>query len=209
MEEINGMGQEPSEAIKTGVLCYASRGFSLHAATRIVPGDKTGLERLCNYVSRPPLAQGSLQQLSNDEYSFKLKTPWSDGTTHLILSAMERIEKLAALVPPPQVNLVRYHGILARNAKNGDQIVPQKPDEKETRKTRGQSKYRLLWVALLDRTFGLNLKTCPDCGGKMRMVAAITDPASIKKYLEGVGLPSDIPSTNCTRPAATPSQTRL
>ena len=48
-----------------------------------------------------------------DHLTFRLKTPWSDGTTHLVLSPLERIEKLAALVPPPRLNLVRYHGILA------------------------------------------------------------------------------------------------
>ena len=109
---------DPAEAVRTGDLCYASRGFSLHAATRIEGGDKAGLERLCNYVSRPPLAAGSLEQISENEYSFKLKTPWSDGTTHLILSPMELIEKLAALVPPPRSNLVRYHGVLAPNARD-------------------------------------------------------------------------------------------
>lgn len=48
-----------------------------------------------------------------DEYTFKLKTPWSDGTTHLLLSGMELLEKISALIPPPRVNLVRYHGVLA------------------------------------------------------------------------------------------------
>ena len=48
--------------------------------------------------------------------TFRLKTPWSDGTTHLVLSPLELIEKLAALVPPPRLNLVRNHGILASNA---------------------------------------------------------------------------------------------
>jgi hypothetical protein len=72
---------DPAEGIRLGKLCYAARGFSLHAATRIAAGDRTGLERLCNYVSRPPLAQGSLTQIAADEYTFKLKTPWSDGYT--------------------------------------------------------------------------------------------------------------------------------
>jgi hypothetical protein len=160
---------DPSEAIRIGPLCYASRGFSLHAATRMEAGNKEGLERLCNYVSRPPLALGSLQQISDEEYSFKLKTPWSDGTTHLIFSPMELIEKLAALVPPPRANLVRYHGVLAPNAKDRDKIVPKKPDEEELQKTRGKSKNRLLWAALLARTFRLDMETCSHCGGKMRM----------------------------------------
>jgi hypothetical protein len=32
-----------------------------------------------------------------------------------VLSPLELLEKLAALVPPPRVNLVRYHGVLAPN----------------------------------------------------------------------------------------------
>jgi hypothetical protein len=90
---------DPAEAVRTGDLCYASRGFSLHAATRIRAGDKDGLERLCRYVSRPPLAAGRLTALSEDELLFQLKTPWSDGKTSLIFSPLELIEKISALVP--------------------------------------------------------------------------------------------------------------
>jgi hypothetical protein len=197
---------DPAEGIRTGKLCYASRGFSLHAATRIDAGNKTGLERLCNYVSRPPLAQGSLTQVSEDEYTFKLKTPWSDGTTHLLLSATELLEKLSALVPPPRRNLVRYHGILAPHAKRRKSVVPKKPDVEELKKTRGFSKNRILWAALLKRTFGLNLEVCPDCGGRMRIVAAVTDPVSVKTYLEGVGLDSEIPKL---KPPRAPPQAEL
>ena len=176
------------------------------ASTRIDAGDKAGLERLCNYVSRPPLAQGSLKQVSEDEYTFKLKTPWSDGTTHLLLSATELLEKLSALVPPPRTNLVRYHGVLAPHAKNRKAVVPPKPDDEELKKTRGFSKNRILWAALLARTFGLKMETCPDCGGQMRIVAAVTDPASVKTYLEGVGLDSEIPKL---KPPRAPPQMAL
>lgn len=86
-----------------------------------------------------------LVQISDEEYSFRLKTPWSDGTTHL---AMELIEKLAALVPPPRQNLVRYHEVLAPNAKLRSSVVPKKPDETERKKTRGKSRNRRLWAAL-------------------------------------------------------------
>ena len=34
----------------------------------------------------------------------------------------------------------------------------------------------------------------------MRIVAAITDTASIKRYLDGVGLPSEIPKIKPARP---------
>ena len=43
------------------------------------------------------------------------------------LAALELIEKLAALIPPSRLNLVRYHGILAPNARDRSQVVPAPP----------------------------------------------------------------------------------
>ena len=102
------------------------RGFSLHAATRIAGPDRRGLERLCRYVARPALAGGRLRLVDADPLSFALKTPWSDGTRPLLLSPMELLEKLAALVPPPRFHLLRYHGVLAPRARARDRIVPAK-----------------------------------------------------------------------------------
>jgi hypothetical protein len=39
--------------------------------------------------------------------------PWYDGTTHLLFEPMEFLEKLAALTPRPEINLVLCHGVLA------------------------------------------------------------------------------------------------
>ncbi len=68
-------------------------------------------------------AAGRLQIVDDDRLTFRLKTPWSDGTCFLVLSPLELIEKLAALVPPPRLNLIRYHGVLAPNARNRKHIV--------------------------------------------------------------------------------------
>ena len=149
-------------------------------------------------MARPPLAAGRLEQQGDAKLSFALKTPWDDGTTHIVLSPLELLEKLAALVPPPRVNLVRYHGVLAPNAKDRDKIVPAaekavsapasgaEPDRPATRS------YRLSWAALLARIFSINACQC-ECGGRLKIVTAVTDPASVRRYLEGVGLPSEPP----------------
>ncbi len=118
---------DPIEGLRGGPLCFSARGFSLHAATRIAAEERAGLERLCRYVTRPPLAVGRLQLIDADHLTFRLKTPWLDGTTHLVLSPLELIEKLAALIPPPRLNLLRYHGLLAPNARHRSQVVPAPP----------------------------------------------------------------------------------
>jgi hypothetical protein len=198
---------DPADAVRTGALCYAARGFSLHAATRVEAKDRDGLERLCRYVARPPLAAGSLTRVSEELLSFKLKTPWSDGTTSILLSPLELIEKLSALVPPPRQNTVRYHGVLAPHAKNRDKIVPasQNIEQASGIEPAVPRKYRLTWSALLARIFQIQMN-CPHCGGKMRIVAAVTDPDSIRHYLKGTGQSADIPTL---APARAPPQTEM
>ena len=62
--------------------------------------------------------------LDDEQVAFSLKSIWSDGTYQIVLSPDELLEKLAAPVPPPRLNLVRYHGVLAPHAADRAQIVP-------------------------------------------------------------------------------------
>ena len=191
-------------------LCFSSRGFSLHAATRVGARDRGRLEQLCRYVMRPPLAAGRLAAVDAETLSFALKTPWSDGTTHLLLSPDELIEKLAALVPPPRLNLVRYHGVVAPHAADRSRIVPgpaTTADEAEdgtghVHAGAGPSvRHRLSWAKLLARVFRIDVSVCPDCGGPMRVIAALTEPASIRRCLQGMGLSGRAPPIAPARPA--------
>jgi hypothetical protein len=61
----------------------------------------------------------------------KLKTPWRDGTTHLVMNPLEFMQRLAALVPRPWLPLIRFHSVLAPNAKLRALVVPQGPPEQD------------------------------------------------------------------------------
>ena len=164
----------------------------------------------------PPLAAGRLQIIDDEHLTFRLKTPWSDGTCFLVLSPLELIEKLAALVPPPRLNLIRYHGVLAPNARDRKHIVPDAPltDEPSIRPTAVDTPQaraqRLSWAALLARVFDLYISVCTACGGRMRIIATLTEAASIRRYLEGVGLPAEPPliAPSPATPAATQPRLR-
>ena len=54
----------------------------------------------------------------------KLMTPYRDGTSHLVMSPLEFMQLLAALVPRPRLHLIRFHGVLAPHAKLRAAIVP-------------------------------------------------------------------------------------
>ena len=52
-------------------------------------------------------------------WRLKLKTLWRNGTTHLVMSPLKFMLRLAALVPRPQLHLIRFHGVLAPNQSCG------------------------------------------------------------------------------------------
>jgi hypothetical protein len=48
---------------------------------------------------------------------YELKTPFRNGTTHVIFEPLDFMARLAALVPKPRVNLTRFHGVFAPRRK--------------------------------------------------------------------------------------------
>jgi hypothetical protein len=83
-------------------------GFSLHAGVAAEAWERQKLERLCRYISRPAVSEKRLSMMPSGNIRYQLKTPYSDGTTHVIFEPLDFIAKLAALVPKPRVNLTRF-----------------------------------------------------------------------------------------------------
>jgi hypothetical protein len=71
---------------------------------------------VCRYITRPALGHKRLQRTRAGEVVLQLKTPYHDGTTHLVMTPLEFMQRLAALVPRPRLHLIRFHGVLAPNA---------------------------------------------------------------------------------------------
>jgi len=107
-----------------GERCASVAGVSLHANVSVPARDRRRLERLCRYVARPPVATERLSRLPDGKLLYRLKHRWRDGTSHVVFDALEILEKLAALVPPPRFHLVRYHGIFGPCASARDRVVP-------------------------------------------------------------------------------------
>ena len=129
----------------------------------------------------------------------KLKTPWRDGTTHLDMSRLEFMQRLAALVPRPRLHLIRFHGVLAPNAKLRALVVPQEPEAPEAKPAECEANcahhrpVRLSWAKLLKRVFDLDLEHCPNCGGELKIIAAILEQPVIEKILTHLSLQARAP----------------
>ncbi len=104
--------------------CVRTGGMSLHADVSLPARDRNRLERLGRYILRPPICLDRLEAQPDGRLSYRLKTQWRDGTTHVLMERHELLERLAPLIPPPRANQVRYHGILAPCASGRDRVVP-------------------------------------------------------------------------------------
>ena len=89
-------------------------GFSLHAGMGMAADQRRKLERLARYVSRPAVAVERLDLTAQGRVRYRLKTRYRDGATHIVLEPVDFIVRLSALVPPPRVQLTRYHGCSPR-----------------------------------------------------------------------------------------------
>jgi hypothetical protein len=109
--------RHPGGSRESSALCANAHGFSLHAGVHIAADDRQGLEQLCRYTTRPAIANERLSVNHAGQVVLKLKTAWRDGTSHHVTAPMEFMQRLAALVPRPRLHLIRFHGVLAPNAK--------------------------------------------------------------------------------------------
>jgi hypothetical protein len=165
-------------------------GFSLHAGVAARANERAKLERLCRYVTRPPVSTKRLSLTRNGQIRYELKTPWRNGTTHVIFEPLDFISRLVALVPRPRVNLTRFHGVFAPNSKYRARVTParrgkckkaQSPDEFD--QTPAEKRASITWAKRLKRVFNIDIETCDKCGGDVRIIASIEDPIVIGKIL--------------------------
>ena len=230
VERVGGVMNLPLVEIR-GKRCAAVEGFNLHADVDVDADDRDRLEKLCRYMARPAIARERLSWRSDGRLSYHLKRPWSDGTTHVVFEPSELLEKLCALVPAPNKNLVRYSGVFAPNAKWRSMIVPSETTNgnslseanttidssdlvnipasddpgRETTSERRRSRRRP-WAELMARVLQIDSLACGQCGGRMKQISTITDPNVIMPFLDCLGITSTPPSLHPARPPPDPEE---
>jgi hypothetical protein len=157
--------------------------------------------RLCRYIARPAVAEPRLSLTERGEVRYTLKTPYRDGTTHVVLQPLDFLARLAALVPRPRVNLTRFHGVLAPNAKWRGAVTPSGRGRGVRRAAPGVvpdagagdaapatvKRQALSWAQRLKRVFRIEIERCGRCGGAVKVIAAIEEPAVIERILKHLG----------------------
>jgi hypothetical protein len=158
-----GLELDPNGAARAG-------GFSLHAGVDIAPHQCDKLKRLCRYISRPPVTSERLALTASGQVRYTLKTPYRDGTTHIVLEPLDLMARLAALVPPPRRRLTRLHGVFAPHSPLRAMVTPARwgrgaqPSPVEPGKPPTPRQVAMYWATRLKRVFGIEIDTCQHCG---------------------------------------------
>jgi hypothetical protein len=188
---------EPHALTYDKPLCASLDGFTLHAATCAGAIDEAGREALLRYVLRPPVAQERVDLRPDGLVRITLKKAYADGTVAVDMDPLSLLCRLATSVPPPRFHTVRYAGVLASASAWRSRVTPKPPPEAaaatgESETPKRAAGYRP-WAKLLAHTFGVDLLVCPKCQGRLKLLAMVTDPASIARYLAAVGEATEVP----------------
>ena len=157
--------------------------------------------------ARPRIAVGlrvatdRLRLTDTGQVLLELCRRWADGTTHLVFDPVELLERLAAITPRPRINLVFYYGVLGARASWRAKIVPKASSDAQDTDRCPARHAAPRWADLMRRAFGFDVLLCPQCGGRLRLIALIEDPRVIHRILTHLGLPTDLPEP---RPARDP-----
>jgi hypothetical protein len=296
----------PVEASPAKMGAAECAGYNLEAGVRIEANDDLGRERLLRYGSRPPIALDRLRRLPDGRVAYRIKK-WRDGRAKSrIMTPIEFLARLSAIIPAPRIPLIRFHGVLGPKSKWRKDVVPKPPcagapakscdrpresndkksvlnnmskdappavsrspafasrapaepdaptsaghdryaDRRDDRapapelgsvaavRTRDHiaappssvpraapslaanvellapnvlgvrhwerllggllyaTKPRLDWAKLLHRTFEVDVWCCPKCGGRVRVLGLVTEPALVKRVLESLGMATEAP----------------
>ena len=186
-----------SEASNTSPRCASEQEFSLHAEVCCAMNQRHKLEQLCRHITRPAIANERLLNTKNGEVVLQLQSPYKEGTTHIVMSALEFMQRLAAFVPRPRLNLIRFHGVLALNAKLRSSSIPQSSENSNNIPDNPQSTShhsntaRLSGAQLLNRVLNIDVAHCSHCSRPLKSIAAIQSPSS--RILAHLGLPTRAP----------------
>jgi len=169
-------------------------GFSLHAGVTARAHERAKLERLCRYIARPAVSTQRLSLTRNGQVRYELKTPYRNGTTHVIFEPLDFISRLVALIPKPRVNLTRFHGVFAPNSRYRAMVTPSKRGKGRKTKT-AERHAAMTWAQRLKRVFDIDIEACSECGGDVRIIASIEDPLviwMILGHLDAKGIHADL-----------------
>jgi hypothetical protein len=175
-----------------------------------------GLNGCAATAPRPAFAHDRLAWTADGWISYRLKRPWPDGRTRLVLEPVAFLRRLVGIIPPPRRHLVRYAGMFGPASKARSKLRALIPvaDPDDTANPRCPASgvpgvptstraRRLPMGRLLRRVFAKDVLHCP-CGGHRSVTAFVVDERLACSLLTTLGSAAEPPPYRLKRPWPAP-----
>jgi hypothetical protein len=184
-------------------LCAIAHGVNVHAGVVVPAGDRAALERIVRYLLRPALSLKRLSLRDDDTVVYRLQRPDRRGRTALVMTPLEFLARLAAILPAPRLALRRQLGVFSPGSPDRRKIMPAPAPSQSCHQARSPPT-RVPWADLLRRVWHIEALSCEHCGGRLRPVALVQDLAEAERYLRARGEFTTLPGAARSRgpPAA-------
>ena len=175
----------------------------------------------CATRARPAFALERLREIDPEHLVYESVKPGPGGSVTLMLTPLELLDRLAALIPPPRRHRHRYFGVLAPNAPLRSAVTALAGPQAETPAAQTpaaaagaappapasasaetaqaaeepihRQAARYAWALLLARIYEVFPLLCPKCGGEIRIIAFITEAPAVREILTYLGEPTSPP----------------
>jgi hypothetical protein len=200
-------------------------GFSVDQSVLLPAGDRPGIERLVEYMTRCPFSLSRLIKVTETgQVVYKAEKQEcrifpdqnGDGTqagpkrNYQILSPLDFLAEFTQHLPPKGSHLIRYYGWYSNKARGMRQKAAEAEaaagpsgasSGSEAPEAAPPNRCSQTWAMLIKRVYEIDPLACPRCGGQMKVVAFIKPPQCdvIEKILRYCGL------WHCSAPRAPPA----
>ena len=186
-------------------------GFSVDQSVCLPPGDRAGIERLVQYITRCPFslsrlikvtATGQVVYKAEKDACRRFPDPRGDGMAagpkrnFQVLGPLEFLAEFTQHIPAKGSHLIRYYGWYRTRPGACAARRPMQAAAANLACRTGRRRFvrpnrcSPTWAMLIKRVYEIDPLACPKCGGAMKVVAFIEPPqgAVIEKILRHCGL---------------------
>jgi hypothetical protein len=177
-----------SAELAAKLLTWRHPGFSAHVGEPISPDDPKAIEDMAGYVTRAPLSLQRLVYIDGQRAVIykALKPNPTLGRNFEAIDPLEWLARMTDHIPDPGKHRTLFYGAYS-NRVRGDRS-PEKPDQPVVDAPPKKRRCSASWARLISKVFQADPLTCRKCGGKLRLIAYVTDAGPIRRILDHLGL---------------------
>ncbi len=220
LKETDKIDTETIEGMKT----WRHSGFSIDSSVKIKQGDKEGLARLIQYMTRCPFSLARMIKLGPDgtviyraqkhkaiKFPALMNPDLFAGIkrNYEAFTPLEFLAEVTQHIPDKNEHQIRYYGYYSNKArgmrknkelnqkasvKNPVDVQSISNQSQSNNVAVGTSAFRLTWALLIQMIYEVNPLECPKCHGSMEVIGFIKKEDAIKKILEHCELWEDTPA---------------